>query len=64
MVTPVLFGAVAGLAGFGIHEYLAGLFNFTRPHWGALLGMAFLFGMLCQRLLARMAVPNRRRKAH
>ena len=64
MVTPVLFGAVAGLTGFGIHEYLAGLFNFTRPHWGALLGMAFLFGMLCQRLLARMAVPNRRRKAH
>ncbi|HWG48331.1 MAG TPA: NUDIX domain-containing protein [Candidatus Acidoferrales bacterium] len=64
MVTPVLFGAVAGLAGFGIHEYLTGLFNFTRPHWGALLGMAFLFGMLCQRLLARMAVPNRRRKAH
>jgi len=64
MVTPVLFGAVAGLTGFGIHEYLAGLFDFTRPHWGALLGMAFLFGMLCQRLLARMAVPNRRRKAH
>jgi 8-oxo-dGTP diphosphatase len=64
MVTPVLFGAVAGLAGFGIHEYLSGLFNFARPHWGALLGMAFLFGMLCQRLLARMAVPKRRRKAH
>ncbi len=63
MVTPVLFGAVAGLAGFGVHEYLSGLFNFARPHWGALLGMAFLFGMLCQRLLARMAVPKRRRKA-
>jgi hypothetical protein len=63
MVTPVLFGAVAGLAGLGIHEYISGLFNFSRPHWGALLGMAFLFGMLCQRLLARMAVPKRRRKA-
>jgi 8-oxo-dGTP diphosphatase len=63
MITPVLFGAVAGLAGFGIHEYLAGLFNFAHPHWGAALGMAFLFGMLCQRLLARMAVPKRRRRA-
>ena len=62
MLTPVLFGTVAGLAGFGVHEYLAGFFNFARPHWGALLSLAFLFGMLCQRLLARMAVPKRRKK--
>ena len=62
MLTPVLFGAVAGLAGFALHEYLSGLFNFPRPHWGALLGLSFLFGMLCQRVLARLAVPKRRKK--
>ncbi|HKT52477.1 MAG TPA: NUDIX hydrolase [Candidatus Angelobacter sp.] len=64
MLTPVLFGAVAGLAGFAVHEYLSGLFNFPRPHWGALLGLSFLFGMLCQRVLARFAVPKRRKKNH
>lgn len=62
MLTPVLFGAVAGLAGFALHEYLSGLFNFPRPHWGALLGLSFLFGMLCQRVLARFATPKRRKK--
>jgi 8-oxo-dGTP diphosphatase len=62
MLTPVLFGAVAGLAGFALHEYLSGLFSFPRPHWGALLGLSFLFGMLCQRVLARLAVPKRRKK--
>lgn len=63
LLTPVLFGAVAGLGGLAVHEYLAGMLNFPRPHWGALLGMAFLFGMLCQRVLARLAVPKRRKKA-
>jgi len=58
----VLFGAVAGLGGLAVHEYLAGLLNFPHPHWGALLGLAFLFGMLCQRVLARLAVPKRRKK--
>ena len=62
MLTPVLFGAVAGLAGFAVHEYLSGLFGFQRPHWGALLSLSFLFGMLCQRVLARLAVPKRRKK--
>jgi 8-oxo-dGTP pyrophosphatase MutT (NUDIX family) len=62
MLSPVLFGAVAGLAGFAVHEYLSGLFNFPRPHWGALLGLSFLFGMLCQRVLARFATPKRRKK--
>jgi hypothetical protein len=63
MLTPLLFGAVFGLAGLGIHEYLAGMFNFPRTHWGALLTLAFLFGMLGQRVLARLAVPKRRKKA-
>jgi 8-oxo-dGTP pyrophosphatase MutT (NUDIX family) len=62
MLTPVLFGPVAGLAGFGIHEYLSGLYNFPQPRWGALLTMAFLFGMLAQRVLARFAVQTRRKK--
>jgi hypothetical protein len=62
MLTPVLFGPVAGLAGFGIHEYLSGLFNFPQPHWGAMLALSFLFGMLGQRIPARFAVQNRRKK--
>lgn len=61
-LTPVLFGAVAGLAGYAVHEYLSGIFSFPRAHWGALLGLSFLFGMLCQRVLARFAVPKRRKK--
>jgi len=63
MLTPLLFGAVFGLAGLGIHEYLAGMFNYPRTHWGAMLALAFLFGMLGQRVLARLAVPKRRKKA-
>lgn len=63
LLTPVLFGAVAGLGGLAVHEYLAGMLNFPRPHWGALLALAFLFGMLCQRVLARLAVPKRGKKA-
>src|SRR6185437_14138017 len=58
MLTPLLFGAVFGLAGLGIHEYLAGMFNYPRTHWGAMLALAFLFGMLGQRVLARLAVPK------
>jgi 8-oxo-dGTP diphosphatase len=63
MLTPVLFGPLAGLAAFGIHEYLSGVFNFSYTHWGAMLTMAFLFGMLVQRVLARLAGGKRRKKA-
>ena len=63
MLTPVLFGGVAGLAAFGIHEYLSGLYGFTYTHWGALLAMAFLFGLLGQRVLARFTGGKRRKKA-
>jgi 8-oxo-dGTP diphosphatase len=62
MLTPVIFGGVAGLAAFGIHEYLSGLYGFTYTHWGALLGMAFLFGLLGQRILARITGGTRRTK--
>jgi len=63
MLTPVLFGPLAGLAAFGIHEYLSGVFNFSYTHWGAMLTMAFLFGMLVQRVLARLTGGKRRKKA-
>jgi 8-oxo-dGTP diphosphatase len=63
MLTPVLFGGVAGLAAFGIHEYLSGLYGFTYTHWGALLAMAFLFGLLGQRVLALFTGGKRRTKA-
>ena len=62
-LTPVIFGGVAGLAGFGIHEYLSGLYGFTHTHWGGLLAMAFLFGLLGQRVLARFTGGKRRKKA-
>lgn len=61
MLTPVLFGSVAGLAGFAIHEHLAVLLDFQQPHWGALLGVSFLFGILGERVLARFAVQKRRK---
>jgi 8-oxo-dGTP diphosphatase len=63
MLTPVLFGGVAGLGAFGIHEYLSGLYGFTYTHWGALLAMAFLFGLLGQRVLALFTGGKRRKKA-
>lgn len=63
MLTPVIFGGIAGLAGFGIHEYLSGLYGFTHTHWGGLLAMAFLFGLLGQRLLALFTGGKRRKKA-
>lgn len=63
ILTPVLFGPIAGLASLGIHAYLGALYNFQQPHWGALLGMAFLFGMLGQRVLARLTVQKRRKKS-
>jgi 8-oxo-dGTP diphosphatase len=62
MLTPVIFGGVAGLAGFGIHEYLSGLYGFTHTHWGGLLGMAFFFGLLGQRILARFTGSKRRKR--
>ena len=63
MLTPVIFGGIAGLAAFGIHEYLSGLYGFTHTHWGGLLAMAFFFGLLGQRLLARLTGGKRRKKA-
>lgn len=63
MLTPVLFGAVAGLAGFAIHEYLVARFSHGPSYLSALFALSFLFGMLGQRLLARFAVSKRRKRA-
>ncbi|HEX7288878.1 MAG TPA: NUDIX hydrolase [Candidatus Angelobacter sp.] len=62
MLTPVLFGAVAGLAGFATFEYVAWLLNVTGSHTAGVLALAFLFGMLAQRILARLAGTRRRKK--
>lgn len=64
-LTPVLFGLVAGLAGYGIYEYMSALtFHSGERHISAVLGLAFLFGCLGQRLLARIATGRKRKKAH
>ncbi|MGH9571209.1 MAG: hypothetical protein ACRD4F_16300, partial [Candidatus Angelobacter sp.] len=62
MLAPVLFGGVAGLAGYAIYEYMAWFLNIPDPHVGGVLGLAFLFGMLGQRVLARLATSKRRSK--
>jgi 8-oxo-dGTP diphosphatase len=63
MLTPVLFGAVAGLAGYAIHEYLVTRFSQGPTYLSALFALAFLFGMLGQRLLARFSINKRRKRA-
>ena len=62
MLTPVSLAALPDWRAFGIHEYLSGLYGFTYTHWGALLAMAFLFGLLGQRVLARFTGGKRRKK--
>jgi len=59
-LTPVLFGAIAGLAGFAIYEYLATTFNVAEQHISAALALAFLFGCTGQRVLARIADPHKK----
>jgi 8-oxo-dGTP diphosphatase len=63
-LTPVFFGAIAGLAGYAIYEYMALLtFNSEGRHISAVLGIAFLCGCLGQRVLARVAGGRKRKKA-
>ncbi len=62
-LTPVFFGAIAGLAGYAVYEYMAFLtFNSGTRHVSAVLGIAFLCGCLGQRLLARMAKARKTKK--
>ncbi len=61
MLAPVLFGAVASLAGYAIHQYLVVTLDPSQPHPNALFAIAFLFGCLGQLVLARFTAPPRRR---
>ena len=59
MVTPVLFGAIFGLAGYAIYQYLVAGIDPGPQHVGALLALAFLFGFFGERMLARIAGPDK-----
>jgi 8-oxo-dGTP pyrophosphatase MutT (NUDIX family) len=62
-LTPVFFGAVAGLAGYAIYEYMAILtFHSGERHTSAVLALAFLSGCLGQRLLTHIAGGPRRKR--
>ena len=61
-LTPVLFGALAGLGSYAVYEYMPALtFHSGDRHISAVMGLAFLFGCLGQRLLAH--VGSRRKRA-
>src|SRR5215470_9135682 len=62
-LTPVLFGAVCGMAGYAIYEYIAFLtFHSGERHISAIMALSFLFGCLGQRLLARMTGIRKKKK--
>jgi hypothetical protein len=61
-LTPVLFGALAGLGGYAVYEYMPSLtFHSGERHISAVMAMAFLFGCLGQRLLAHVAGGRKRK---
>ena len=64
-LTPVLFGALAGLGGYAIYEYMPSIsFHSGERHISAVMGVAFLFGCLAQRLLAHLATGPKRKTMH
>ncbi|HXO38556.1 MAG TPA: NUDIX hydrolase [Candidatus Acidoferrum sp.] len=61
-LTPVLFGALAGLGGYAIYEYMPSIsFHSGERHISAVMGLAFLFGCLGQRTLAHLAGGRKRK---
>ena len=63
-LTPVLFGALAGLCGFAVYEYMPSLtFHSGERHISAVMALAFLFGCLGQRVLARLGGGRKRKIA-
>lgn len=61
-LTPVFFGAVAGLLGYAVYEYMPLLtFHSGERHISAVMGLAFLFGCLGQRLLAHISSDRKRK---
>ena len=62
-LTPVFFGALCGLAGYAIYEYLTFItFHSGEQHISPILAIAFLSGCLGQRLLARIAGGSKKKK--
>jgi 8-oxo-dGTP diphosphatase len=60
-LTPVLFGALAGLCAFAVYEYMPSLtFHSGDRHISAVMGLAFLFGCLGQRVLAHFGNGRKR----
>jgi ADP-ribose pyrophosphatase YjhB (NUDIX family) len=63
-LTPVLFGALAGLGGYAIYEYMPSITFYSGDrHISAVMGLAFLFGCLGQRLLAHLGSGRKRASA-
>jgi 8-oxo-dGTP diphosphatase len=63
-LTPVLFGALVGLGGYAIYEYMPSItFHSGDRHISAVMVLAFLFGCLGQRLLARLGSGRKRTAA-
>src|ERR1041384_6331929 len=61
-LTPVLFGALCGMAGYALYEYMAFLtFHSGEHHISAIMAVSFLFGCLGQRLLARITAVRKKR---
>jgi 8-oxo-dGTP diphosphatase len=61
-LTPVFFGAVAGLLGYAVYEYMPLLtFHSGERHMSAVMGLAFLFGCLGERLLAHVSGGRKRK---
>ena len=63
-LAPVLFSALAGLCAFAVYEYMPSItFHSGDRHISAVMGLAFLFGCLGQRLLARVGGGRKRKIA-
>jgi 8-oxo-dGTP diphosphatase len=63
-LTPVLFGAMAGLGGYAAYEYMPSItFHSGERHISAVMALAFLCGCLGQRLLAHVAGGRKRKPA-
>jgi 8-oxo-dGTP diphosphatase len=61
-LTPVFLGALAGLLGYAVYEYMPSItFHSGERHISAVMGLAFLFGCLGQRLLAYVSSGRKRK---
>jgi len=61
-LTPVFFGAIAGLLGYAVYEYMPLLtFHSGERHISAVMGLAFLSGCLGERLLAHVSGGRKRK---